>query len=143
MYFAHSFGVERVEYCKSDLIHLIIAFIRLQLLDYYDILLINCRYKVLCLGCKKCSQCLKCIVILLMLSLNYEHKSPHICLNVKLLSPVIYINKKKIIKKKILYKIILIESLLVCDKKILYLKCCNLADHIYIIAAALCQQHIF
>ena len=55
----------------------------------------------------------------------------------ELLGSVIYIDKKEIVKQEILDEIILVKSLLVRNKKILYLECGNLAYHIHIVAAAL------
>ena len=61
----------------------------------------------------------------------------------QLLRTVIYINEQKIIKQQVLDKIILIKTLLICHKKILYLKSRNLANHINIFASAVNYKHIF
>ena len=61
----------------------------------------------------------------------------------KFLCSCIHINSKKIIKKKILDKVIFIESLLICYKQILYLKCSKLSNHIYIITCSSCHDYIF
>ena len=60
----------------------------------------------------------------------------------KLLRPVVDINKQKIIEKQVLDKIIFIESLFVGYQKILDLECCQFTYHIHVIAAALRKQDI-
>ena len=61
----------------------------------------------------------------------------------KFLSSVVDINQKEIVKKKILDKVILVKSLLVGDKKILNLECCDLAYHVCVISLALCHKNVF
>ena len=61
----------------------------------------------------------------------------------KLLRTVINIYQKQVVQKQILDKVIFVKSLFVCNQQILDLECSHLADHINIIAASFCYQHIF
>ena len=137
MYLAHSLRIQGIKHGECNLIHLLIAFICLEFLNNNYILLINRRYKILRLGSKECSERFECIVVLLMLGLHNKDKPSHIRIYMELLGSVIYIDKKEVVKQEILDEIILVKSLLVRNKKILYLECGNLAYHIHIVAAAL------
>ena len=106
----HSLCVQHINYNICSLAEIIIGVCRLNLFYKNYVLLINSSNKVSRLYREDISYCLKRIVILLRLSLNDKYASLYICIDMKLLRSVIYINKKKIIKKEILYEIVLIRS---------------------------------
>ena len=136
----HSLCVEHINNNLSNLVHIIICLVGLYLFYKNDVLLVNSSYEILCLCWEYITNGLKGVVILLILCLNYKNNTSYICVNMKLLCSVIYINQKQIIKKKILDKVILIKSFLVCYKQILNLECGNLAYHIRVISLTLCQK---
>ena len=78
-----------------------------------------------------------------MLRLDDKYDPLDVRLDVQLLRTVINVNQKQVVKQQVLDKIVLVKALLISYQQVLNLKCCHLADHVYVFASALGKKYIF
>ncbi len=91
---------------------------------------------------KEALYCLLCADVFFQLRLYHVNNAAHICVDAKLFRAVVDIHQKKIVEKKVLDKVVFVQTLFVCNDKILNLTYGNLSDHICIVAASFRNQNI-
>ena len=127
----------------SQLIHIAVTLSVLKLLYNNDASLVYCCDKILCFSAEKALYCFHCIVVFFLLKLHDHNNTAHIRINVKLLGAVVDVHQQKIIKKKIFDKAVFIKPLFISNDQILYLKRCQLANHISVLIVTMGNQNIF
>ena len=121
----------------SGLVDLVVALSILQFTDDDDALLVHRRNEIFVLSAEHGLEALYRIVILFLAQLQDHDDPSHVGLDVKLLRPVVDIDKEKIVKQQILDKAVLIKTLFVSDDQVLDLESGELPDHeaVFIVTA--------